>query len=126
MVTEELMKQLKKDFRFLEQTSIVLGVLLYGSHVSDHNIPKSDIDICLVTPNQNLHQMYEYLMENSNSNFGNYDIRFFEELSLYIQAEIIEAGIIIYCQDEPTLFEYFFNYRKRWADQKFRLDLYAS
>ena len=120
------MEQLKRDFRFLEQNPKILGVLLYGSHVSELNTPSSDIDICIVTPNQNLHQMYEYIMENSNSNFSGYDVRFFEELSLYIQAEIIENGIIIYCQDEPTLFEYFFRYRKQWADQKYRLDLLTT
>ncbi|MHA1279353.1 MAG: nucleotidyltransferase domain-containing protein [Candidatus Helarchaeota archaeon] len=126
MVTEEIMNQLKRDFRFLEKNPSILGSLLYGSHVSDQATPNSDIDICLVTPNQDLHHMYNYVMENSNSNFGNYDIRFFEELSLHVQAEIIENGIIIYCPDEPTLFEYFFKYRKRWADLKYRLDLYAT
>jgi len=126
MVKKAVVEQIQLDFNFTKKNPKILGILLYGSRVTEDITSRSDIDICVVVPNHDLHQIYEYLMENFQGNVEGYDIRFFEELSLYIQAEVIEKGVVLICQDEPTLFEYFFKYRKRWQDQKYRLDLLAT
>ena len=126
MVAEAIIEQIKTDFQFLSQNPNVLGVILYGSHVSETATPKSDIDICIVSPHQDLYQMFTLITHHLKNNIEKYDIRFFEELPLYIQGEIIENGIIILCPDEPTLFEYFFKFRKLWEDQKYKLRLLIS
>jgi predicted nucleotidyltransferase len=126
MVTEAMIHQIKEDFNFLREVPEILGLLLYGSQVTGEITQRSDIDICIVAPNQDLYQMFKYITANLRNHIDVYDIRFFEELPLYIQGDIIENGLVIICQDEPTLYEYFFPFRKRWADQKFRLELLAA
>ena len=59
-------------------------------------------------------------MQNINVNLKKYDIRLFSELPLYIKIQIIEKGIAIYSPDELDLYEFFYIYRKLWADQEHR------
>ncbi|NHI95002.1 MAG: nucleotidyltransferase domain-containing protein [Candidatus Lokiarchaeota archaeon] len=116
-----MIKQIEEDFSFIKDHPDIIALILFGSHVSNQNNIRSDIDICLVVPNKNLYEIYKYVMQNLKSNQDKYDIRFFEELPLYIQGEIIEDGKIIFCKDEPSLFEYFYNFIKLWEDQKLKL-----
>lgn len=126
MVREEIIKIIKEDFHFIEINEDIMALLLYGSQITKYATLKSDIDICIVTPNQDLHYMYKFVMHNLKNNVEKYDIRFFEELPLHLQGEIIENGVVIICKDEPALFEYFFKYRKLWNDQKYKLKYLIS
>ncbi|MHA1370661.1 MAG: nucleotidyltransferase family protein [Promethearchaeota archaeon] len=117
MVKRKIIKQIKRDFNFLKADHRVLGIFLYGSHVFDDDNERSDIDICIVAGKNNIYDIYCYIVEHLEV----YDIRFFEELPLYIQGEIIDNGVLIDSLDEPALHEYLFHFRKRWVDQKFRL-----
>jgi predicted nucleotidyltransferase len=122
MVRERIIKQIKKDFQFIKNNPKILGLLLYGSHLRDDTIDPRDIDICIVAPNQNLYEMYQYIMSNLKSHIGDYDIRFFEELPLHIKGPIMEEGLVIYSPDEPALYEYFFfSARKEWEDHKLQM-----
>ena len=115
------MIQIKKDFRFTTSNPAIQGVLLYGSYATGDDSPRSDIDICIVVPQQDLSEMYSFIMRNLENNISMYDVRFFEELPLYICAEVIERGIPVICRDIPALYEYFYKFRKRWADAVYRM-----
>lgn len=52
-----------------------------------------------------------------------YDIRFFEELPLYIQINVIENNKILFAKDIYELYEYFYYFRKLWEDQAMRQKL---
>lgn len=115
------MARLRHDFRDVARDPRVLGVLLYGSQVTGSTTPRSDVDICVVVPRQNLVDMYEFTMQALRGFDDVYDIRFFEELPLYIQGAIITEGAVIATRDEPALYEYFFRFRKDWEDCLYRL-----
>jgi predicted nucleotidyltransferase len=122
MVKSAVIDQVKQDFSFIEQNPKILGLMLYGSSLRDDNSSHNDIDICIVAPKQNLYEIYRYIMHNLNHHVGDYDIRFFEELPLDIQGEIIDHGIVVYSPDEPALYEYFFfAARKEWEELKFHI-----
>ena len=121
MAGETIINQLKEDFQFVKKNPAILGVMLYGSHLTDDNTVRSDIDVCIVVPNYNLYEIYRFVMSKLKNHINDYDIRFFEELPLHIKGEIIENGKVIIAADEPALYEYFFPFRKEWEDQKFRL-----
>ncbi|MHA1264517.1 MAG: nucleotidyltransferase family protein [Candidatus Helarchaeota archaeon] len=123
MATETIIKRIKADFQFLNKNPNVLGVILYGSYVREDYTQRSDIDICVVAPLQNRYRLYQSLVENLKSKIERYDIRFFEELNLYIQGKIIETGKVVLSRDEPALYEYLFQFRKRWKDLKYRLKI---
>ena len=123
MVKREQINQIYNDFQEIFNKKDILGVLLYGSVVTDTNTNKSDIDVCVVAPNENRHQLLSFILQNINVNLKKYDIRFFSELPLYIKIQVIEKGILIYSPDNLELYEYFYFYRKLWADQKHRQEI---
>lgn len=120
MVNDQIIPQIVSDFRFALVNPRILGIILFGSYANGNPTPRSDIDICIVAPNQDLFHMYNYIMEHLHFSRP-YDIRFFEELPLYIQGEIMETGNIILTPNRLDLFEYFVPFRRKWADQLFRL-----
>lgn len=120
MVKKKLLNQIKKDFSNIIEKKKIIGILLYGSSIDNKTTNRSDIDICVVAPDEDMHNLLSYVLQNINVNLKKYDIRFFSELPLYIRINVIEDGILIYSPNELDLYEYFYTFRKLWADQKHR------
>ena len=111
----------RKDFFFMSLREDILAILLYGSVAKGEDMPQSDIDICIVAPSCKekkslLNEIYRKLDVFSKK----YDVRFFEELPLYIQINVIKNNRIIYSKDVYELYEYFYYFRKLWEDQAMR------
>jgi len=120
VVKKEFLDQIYNDFSFVIKEKDILGILLYGSYIKRQNVNRSDIDICIVAPNEDLHQLLSFVLQNINVSAKKYDIRIFKELPLYIKIHIIEDGLLIYSSNKLDLYEFFFIYRKLWNDQKHR------
>lgn len=118
---DDIKKQISEDFKFTLKNPKILGVFLFGSSLYEAHHQQSDIDICIVTKYPELLNAYNFIMENISSHIGQYDIRFFRELPLTIQGEIMEHGIPVVSRDIPELYEYLFPYRKRYEDWKFKI-----
>lgn len=123
MVKKKLLEQIKNDFTKIIKSKDVLGILLYGSHILNKGTNRSDIDLCIVAPNENPYELLSYIRQKININFKKYDVRIFKELPIYIKIQVIEEGIVTYSPNKLDLFEYFYFYRKIWADQKHRQEL---
>lgn len=109
---------IKNDFSFLFKNENILAILLYGSVLRGEESPRSDIDICIVAPfSKKKKDLINKINRNLDVFSKKYDIRLFEELPLYIQAQIIQAHQIIYVKDIYELFEYFYYFRKIWEEQ---------
>ena len=117
------LSKIKKDLAFLENFPEIHSVLLFGSYASGEVTQRSDIDVCIVIPYEKdekiVNRIYGIVVSKL-SNKPEYDISIFEQLPLYIKAEVIENHIIIFSRDELELYEYFYFYRKLWNDQKHR------
>ncbi len=123
MVAETIIKQIQHKLAFLETNDLVIGIILYGSYITGDATPQSDIDLCIVTQINEPHQLYRMLQEiwqRVPVNLLKYDVRMFHELPLFIQKDVIEQGQVIYARDEPALYEYLYQFRKRWEEQKYR------
>ena len=120
MVNQKLIEQIQADFLPIWTERNILGVLLYGSHALGMETLRSDIDICVVAPGEDIMDLLSFIWQNVNVSLKKYDVRVFHELPLYIKIQVIEKGILIYSTDKYELYEFFFVYRKIWADQKFR------
>jgi len=123
VVKKELLNQIHNDFSYVIEKKDILGILLYGSYSKNKNSNRSDIDICIVAPNEDLHQLISFVLQNINVAANKYDIRLFNELPLYIKIHIIEDGILVYSHNELDLYEFFYIYRKLWEDQKHRQEI---
>ncbi len=123
MVKKELLDQIYNDFSEVIANKDILGILLFGSFTKERNTTKSDIDICVVTPNEEKHQLLSFILQNINVNAKKYDVRLFYELPLYIKINVIEDGFLIYSPNKLDLYEFFYIYRKLWNDQKHRQEI---
>ena len=120
-------ESIKKDFSFLFGRDDILAILLYGSAAAGDETPRSDMDICIVLPSRKymkdiLNEIYRKLDVFTKK----YDVRFFEELPLYIQINIMKSNNIIYSRDIYELYEYFYFIRKLWEDQMMRQQVTAA
>jgi len=123
MVKKELLEQIYSDFSIIIQKKEILGILLYGSYLMDKETSRSDIDICIVAPNEDIHQLISFILQNVNVTSKKYDVRVFQELPLFIKIHVIENGELVYSANELDLYEYFYLYRKLWNDQKHRQEI---
>jgi len=110
--------KIEKDFEFLKKNKKILAVLLFGSQASKEAHKRSDIDICIVAPNENPKAMLKDVLRKINAE--NYDMHIFESLPLYIKMSVIENHKIIFSRDKYEMYEYFFFFRKLWEDQEHR------
>ncbi|PXF57387.1 MAG: DNA polymerase subunit beta [Candidatus Methanogaster sp.] len=108
---------MKKDFEPLHDD--VLGILLYGSLASEEDSERSDIDISIVAPaiDDNI-GFSRWILSNVRD--ARYDVRMFELMPLYLKAEVVGKGEVIYTKNIFKLYEYFYYFRKIWEDQKRR------
>ncbi len=120
MDKEEIKRRVKKDFEPLLDD--VLGILLYGSLAAGVDCERSDIDISIVAPviDDKIRFSRRIL---SNVRDTRYDVRVFELMPLYLKAEVVENGEVIYTKNIFKLYEYFYYFRKIWDDQKRRQKL---
>jgi len=134
-VDNETFEELKRDFSWVEDDKRILAVLLFGSKVSEEDHSRSDVDLAIVVPgSSNFYYdckgvsdekvdssevLGEVFME-VNTASKDYDVHVFEELPLHIQIAIINEHQIVHTSDKYGMYEYFYNYRQLWKDQKHR------
>ena len=134
-MVEKTIERLEEYFSWVEEDDRVLAVLLFGSVLEEKDHVQSDIDIALVVPG---YSSFYYDCEGISKEkvkssdvlmkvfreidtvSKDLDVHIFEDLSLHIKTDIIENHEIVYASDELGMYEYFFNYRKLWDDQKHR------
>jgi predicted nucleotidyltransferase len=123
MVKKVLLKQINNDFLHITENKKILGILLFGSYVKNQETNRSDFDICIVAPDEDMRKLLSFIWGNINVVSKKYDVRIFAELPLYIKIQVIENGLLIYSPNKFDLYEYFYFYRKLWADQKHRQEM---
>jgi hypothetical protein len=115
MVEKESAARIAKDFEFLKDR--VLAVLIFGSAVDGEGRGGRDTDICIVAPEGfDIKEVFRKVDVSGKK----YDVWLFEELPLYMKMEVIEKHEVVFCRDILELYEYFYQFRKLWKDQKRR------
>ena len=107
----DVVEEIRRDFaEFAERC---LGVLLYGSHAKGESTKRSDIDVCIVKPEKGV---FDRILGKLG---GKYDLKVFEDLPLYVRADIIKNHIKIYAKDELHL--YLYKQLRIWRDMEHRV-----
>jgi predicted nucleotidyltransferase len=120
MVKRTNIKEIKEDFSFLEGR--ILGVVVFGSFVKKELSEKSDVDICIVSPDVPPSEILREVFRNLDVVRKGYDVKVFEELPLYLKAEVIKHYIVV-LGDPGEIAEYFRVFWKIWKDQEHRQKL---
>lgn len=108
---DKLLESLREDFR--EFADSCLGILLYGSYARGEETKRSDIDVCLVRPEDGI---FDRVMHKLG---GKYDVKVFEDLPFYVRIEVIKNHIRIYAKDELDF--YLYKQRKIWKGMERRI-----
>ncbi len=121
-VAKSEIESLKHELECIIDIPGVEAVLLFGSKISGNDTSRSDTDVCIVAPKitekKEQSQLLGKIWQHLNPDV--YDVWLFEELPLYMKMSVISNHIIVACRDIPALFEYFYPFRKIWADQAHR------
>lgn len=115
MVSEEIRRQISKDFDFLKIH--LKGIILFGSYADDSGTARSDIDICLVGGKSAVKEIFNKVLESDVTE--KYDIKIFEALPVYMKAEVLENAVVIWAYDEPELSYYLYKSRRLLNDLMF-------
>ena len=113
-------QKMRKDFEFLKKDKRIQAVLLFGSKTGSRANKRSDVDICIVAPEQKPSDTLGTVFKGLNTEANRYDVHVFEELPLYLKMEVIENHKIISARDKYKLYEHLYFYRKLWKDQEHR------
>lgn len=121
-------QRIESEFTFLAEDKRILAILLFGSGAKGQVVDsRSDRDFCVVAPgvrdSSGMSAILRKIYVNIDVSGKRYDIWLFEELSLYMKAQVIDNHKVVFCRDLPELYEYFYFYRKIWDDQKHRQEL---
>jgi len=95
-------------------------MILFGSMVNGTMRPNSDIDIAVITYLNDKEKNMRIQLELFGLVPSKYDIRVFELFPIYIQISIIESYFVIF-GDPLEISEYFYSFRKKWDDCKYRI-----
>ena len=134
-MAEGTVEELEDYFSWVSDDDRILAVLLFGSVVRDEEHLKSDVDVCVVVPGAS-HFYYDCegvsdekvdasdvlmkVFRKVDTASEDIDVHIFEDLPLHVQMDIIEDHEVVYTSDKLGMYEYFYNYRKLWDDQKHR------
>ncbi|HUV80305.1 MAG TPA: nucleotidyltransferase domain-containing protein [Candidatus Bathyarchaeia archaeon] len=120
-------ERIEADFAFLAEDERILAVLLFGSSAKEQADERSDWDLCIVAPEirdtGDMRAVLRKIYANIDVKRKRYDTWLFEEIPLYMKVQVIENHKVVFCRDLPSLYEYFYFYRKLWGDQKHRQGL---
>lgn len=111
MVGERLLEELRRDFSVFAERC--MGIVLFGSHAKGEATKRSDVDVCLVAPDDGV---FNAVLSKLG---GKYDIKVFEELPYHVRADIIENHVRIYARDDLDM--YFYKQLKIWKDMEHRV-----
>ena len=109
--------QLRKDLIYLKDKH---DVVLFGSHVEGGIRPISDIDIAVLSLDMNRDENLKLREELLGKFPLKFDIHVFELLPIYIQISIVENYLVVF-GDLLDISEYFYEFRKKWDDCKYRI-----
>lgn len=114
-----VLEEVRRDFAPLE--GLAMGVFLWGSHAEGRGTERSDVDVCVVGgPGTRPYEVLELVWTKARLGGTDYDVKVFEELPLYLQAEVLEQGKLALARDPPSLYEYLRPWARRWAHEAHR------
>ncbi|KKN07125.1 hypothetical protein LCGC14_1070340 [marine sediment metagenome] len=111
------LKKLREDLIDLKRKN---EVVLFGSHVEGGVRPISDIDVAVLSLDKDRDKNLKLQKELLGKFPLKYDIHVFELFPIYIQISIVENYLVLF-GDLLDISEYFYKYRKRWDDCKYRI-----
>jgi predicted nucleotidyltransferase len=105
-----IIQKVRKDFAFIADR--YFAILVFGSHAKGYTVPRSDIDVCIVTKDELNAAPIFYNEIYPNVRMDVYDVMAFEGCNDELKSEIARNHITVYCNDEEELERYLEPYKR--------------
>lgn len=109
--------EIKTNLSFLKDYEVVV----FGSYAGKMADKRSDIDIAVITRENDRNRCMEIWSDILGKAQGIYDIKIFELLPLRIKASVIKKYVVVF-GNRSDVSEYFYGFRKLWNDMKHRIE----
>jgi predicted nucleotidyltransferase len=109
--------EIKTNLSFLKDYEVVV----FGSYAGKKADKRSDIDIAVITRENDRNRCMEIWSDILGKAPGVYDIKIFELLPLRIKASVIKKYEVVF-GNRSDVSEYFYGFRKLWNDMKHRIE----
>ncbi len=109
--------EIKADLFFLKNYEVVV----FGSYADKKADKRSDIDIAVITRENDRNRCMEIWSDLLGKAQGVYDIKIFELLPLRIKASVFKKYEVVF-GNRNDISEYFYGFRKLWNDMKHRIE----
>ncbi len=113
MNRKKSLQSIKQDLKDLQKYEIVI----FGSYGTSHFNSRSDIDIAIITQEQDPTKNRKILFDLFAFQKPPYEFHLFELLPLNVKMEIIDKHLVIR-GNVLKIEEYFYHFRKLWRDQE--------
>ncbi len=110
-------QDVKNDLSFIKDYKVVV----FGSYAAKKADKRSDIDIAVITGEENREKCIDIWRELLGKAPDVYDIKIFELLPLRIKASVIQRYEVVF-GNRHDISEYFYKFRKLWNDMKHRIE----
>jgi uncharacterized protein len=110
-------EDIKGDLSFAKDYEVII----FGSYAGRTADKRSDIDIAIITRQNDRKKCVEIWKETFGRAQDVYDIKIFELLPLQIKASAMRKFEVVY-GNRLDISEYFYGYRKLWNDVKHRIE----
>ncbi len=95
-------------------------IIFYGSSAKNEARDASDHDICIYFDGKGNEEMSRFRLKVLSEFFDDsYDVKIFQQLPLYVKAEVLK-GIVIFCRDEQFLYDVALKTIREFDDFKHR------
>jgi predicted nucleotidyltransferase len=111
------LQDIKNDLSFVKDYKVVV----FGSYAAKKADKRSDIDIAVITGEENRKRCIEIWRGLMGKAPEVYDIKIFELLPLRIKASVIQRYEVVF-GNRLDISEYFYSFRKLWNDMKHRIE----
>ena len=117
-MVKHVISDIQDELNWIQELTGIDAVLLFGSRIDGTATDVSDYDLCIIASTLHSASKRAELLGNiwRRLNASKYDVWIFEELPLYLQMDIIQKHEVLFCEDIPELYEYFYRYRKQWLE----------
>ncbi len=112
------LERIRQDLAFLSGWEM----LVFGSVVTGHAGPRSDIDIAIITRTSDVDEHWNLRLDALGKAPEGYDIQILEDLPIVMIADILENYAVVF-GDPPAIGEYLYRYRREWERYQRRFEV---
>jgi hypothetical protein len=119
-------EELKRFVETAGRDPSVFAVMLFGSHARGEETAGSDVDVCLIFLPKAQENLALSQKKHEYTTAFDLDVQVFRQLPLYMRHRVLRDGKVLFCRDEPLLYELAYRTVQEYEDFRHRHEAYLE